>query len=411
MNLFENIREGLKSIKANLLRSIITALIITLGITSLVGVLTAVSGIESSITKSLSSLGANTFDITSRYNRGNSVSGVTEKNYPPIIFNDVTRFLKDYSVPSVISVSARVTQIAEVKRLSKKTNPNIFVMGVNDGYFPSKTLEFEQGRNFSTLEIDKGAPVAIIGHKVYTTVYRENEPIEGSTITFSGVQFRVIGCLKEKGGFGDPSSNFDNMVFIPVIKGNQMSGGRGLRYRVTVNVNDPTQMEAAMGDATGLMRRIRGDQVGQPNSFELERSETLAELESLTSKAQMVGFIIGIVTLLGASIALMNIMLVSVTERTREIGVRKALGATPRLIMQQFIVEAIVVCIIGGGAGIILGLIAGNFASKALNGAFVIPWAWMLTGFVICVFVGLISGYYPARKASRLDPIESLRFE
>jgi putative ABC transport system permease protein len=171
-------------------------------------------------------------------------------------------------------------------------------------------------------------------------------------------------------------------------------------------------MEYAMGEATGLMRRIRGDDPGRPNSFELERSETLAELDSLIGKAQLVGFCIGIVTLLGASIALMNIMLVSVTERTREIGVRKALGATPLKIKQQFVIEAIVVCLLGGILGVILGILAGNFASTLLgNKSFVVPWGWIIVGFVVCVLVGLISGYYPAHKASKLDPIDSLRFE
>jgi putative ABC transport system permease protein len=167
-----------------------------------------------------------------------------------------------------------------------------------------------------------------------------------------------------------------------------------------------------MGEATGLLRRIRGDDPGQPDSFELEKSEALNELNSLMGIAKGVGFGIGIVTLLGASIALMNIMLVSVTERTREIGVRKALGATPSRIKQQFVIEAIVVCLIGGAVGVILGILVGNIFSRILgNDSFVLPWLWIVIGFSVCVLVGLVSGYYPARKASRLDPIESLRFE
>jgi putative ABC transport system permease protein len=161
------------------------------------------------------------------------------------------------------------------------------------------------------------------------------------------------------------------------------------------------------------MRRIRGDNVGQENSFELQKSETLAqELESITSGLRMAGAGIGFITLLGASIALMNIMLVSVTERTREVGVRKALGATPLRIRQQFVIEAIVVCLLGGFAGIILGILIGNLLSRLMNiEVFVIPWMEMLIGLVVCIVVGLISGYYPAHKASKLDPIESLRFE
>ncbi len=412
MDLVENIREGLRSVRANLLRSIITAMIITLGITALVGVLTAVDGIKASILKSLSSLGANNFNIRSKTNRGGSTQGVAEKTYPLITMNESFKFIDEYKVPSTISLHAIVTGIAEVKRNSKKTNPNVFVTGVNDEYFPLKNLEFQQGRAFSKREARQGSQMVMLGYKVYTTLFKENESIENSEVSFMGGQFRVIGVLKEKGGFGDPQSNYDNMVFVSIVKANQLSGGRGLSYRLSVGIPDPTQMEYAMGEATGLLRRIRGDDPGQPDSFELRRSDTLAELDGLSSKAQIVGFSIGIITLLGASIALMNIMLVSVTERTREIGVRKALGATPKKIKQQFVIEAIVVCMIGGIAGVVFGILAGNGASRLLgNESFIIPWLWIIIGFVVCVIVGLVSGYYPAHKASKLDPIESLRFE
>lgn len=411
MNLVENLKEGMRSIQANLLRSVLTALIVAIGITALVGMLTTIDGIEYSVNESLSSLGVNTFDINSRTNRNMNTQGVTQKTYPQITMSESFRFIDQYTLPSTISLSAFLTGIAEVKRLSKKTNPNVAVNGTNDEYFGLKGLDVERGRGFSPLEVQYGSQVAVLGYKVYTTLYEKNENPVGSEITFMGAKFKVIGLLKEKGMLAE--NNYDNMVFIPIIKANQMAEGRGLWYELTVGISDPEKMEFAMGEATGVMRRIRGDRVGDENSFELEKSETLAqELESITSGLRVAGVGIGFITLLGASIALMNIMLVSVTERTREVGVRKAVGATPLRIRQQFIIEAIVVCLLGGIAGIILGILVGNLLAHLMNvDAFVIPWMEMLIGLIVCIVVGLLSGYYPAHKASKLDPIESLRFE
>ncbi|HEY9005226.1 ABC transporter permease [Ohtaekwangia sp.] len=412
MDIVENIKEGLRSVKANLLRSILTSLIVAIGITSLVGILTAIDGIEQSVNESLSSLGVNTFDVRSKTNRDSNNKGVTEKVYPQIRLTEAQAFISQYKVPATKSLSANLTSIAEVKHASEKTNPNVLIKGSNEEYAAIKALEMQEGRNFSRLEIEHGSPVAILGYKVYKALYEEKDKkVIGSEVTFLGAQFRVIGFLKEKGQLSE--DNYDNMVLIPILKANQLSKGKGLRYELTIGINDPTQLEYAMGEATGLMRTIRHDRIGEPNSFELEKSETLAEnMASITSGLRIGGFSVGFITLLGASIALMNIMLVSVTERTREVGVRKALGATPLRIRQQFVIEAIVVCLLGGIAGVILGIVIGNLMSRAMGiDAFVVPWLWMIVGMIICIIVGLISGYYPAHKASKLDPIESLRFE
>ncbi len=407
--MIENIKEGLRSIKANLLRSILTAAIVTFGITALVGSLTAVDGIGKSLNESLSTLGANTFDIWSKRNRGRNQGGVKEKNFKRLMMQDILRFEDQYRFNATVSINAYLTGIAEVKRLSYKTNPNISAVGVNDEYLPVKGLNLDYGRNFSPIEIQYGSKVVVLGRKVYEAVFDNNENPIGQEVTFKGTQFRVIGVMKEKGNLAE--DNFDNMALIPLIVANQLASGRGLDYNVTVAVADPTKMEMAMGEATGLMRSIRRDQLGQPNSFELDKSDTLDELASLMSIITWVGLGIGFITLLGSSIALMNIMLVSVTERTREVGIRKALGATTMKIRQQFIVEAIVVCMMGGIVGVVLGVVLGNLLSKLMNMAFVVPVLWIFVGMVVCVLVGLFSGYYPANKAAKLDPIESLRFE
>ncbi len=411
MNLLENIKEGLRSVKANLLRSVLTALIVALGITALVGMLTAIDGIEASVSDSMANLGVNSFDIYTHRNRGGRQGGIQEKSYATLQLKEAQQFVARFAVPSNISLSAKLSWTAEARHLSKKSNPNILVIGVNTDYANLKGLALDKGRNFSSREIQFGSRVCIIGMKVYDAIYTENEEALGTEISVFGTQLRVIGVLKEKGALSE--DNYDNMVQIPVLVANQLAEGRGLDYYLTIGVNDVTQIDAAMGEATGLMRNIRHDRVGYPNSFEIEKSDTLAEnLESITSGLRIGGFAVGFITLLGASIALMNIMLVSVTERTREVGVRKALGATPLRIRQQFVIEAIVVCVLGGIAGIILGTAVGNlFARLMAIKEFILPWVWMIFGLVVCVVVGLMSGYYPAWKASKLDPIESLRFE
>jgi len=410
MNIIENIKEGLRSVQTNLLRSIITALIVTIGITALISVLTTVDATQRSVVEGLSALGSNTFDITSKQYRGSTSQGINTKRFPPITLSEAMKFMREYRVSSTISLSANLTQIAEVKHGSEKTNPNISVQGINENYPSIKNLNIEKGRSFSSIEVENGTRVAILGHAIAKTLFKNKTAIN-SSVSFSGTKLKVVGVLEEKGQ--SLEDNFDNMVFIPIKLANQLAHGQGLYYELTVGIQDHSQLEYAMGEATGVMRAIRRDQVGSENSFDLESSDTLKEkTANIIGYFRTGGFAIGFITLLGASIALMNIMLVSVTERTREIGVRKALGATPLKIRVQFIVEAIVVCLIGGVVGIILGILLGNFFGTIVGSkSFFIPWVWIVVGFLVCIGVGLVSGYYPAHKASKLDPIESLRFE
>jgi putative ABC transport system permease protein len=411
MNLIENIKEGLRSVQANMLRSVLTALIVAIGITSLVGIFTAIDGIESTVAESFASLGVNTFDIKSKNNRRSNNRGITEKIYPPLQLNEALSFVKQYNVPTVISLSAQVSFAAEIKRLSKKTNPNVAVFGVNSDYMAIKGLDFKEGRNFSMMELENSSNVVILGSEIVGALYGKNESPINTKVSILGTQFKVIGTITEKGQLSD--DNFDNTVYIPIKKGNQLAGGRQLFYVMSIGVTNFEQFDYAMGEATGLMRIIRHDRIGKENSFDINKSETLAESTAeITGYLRVGGFGVGFITLLGASIALMNIMLVSVTERTREVGVRKALGATPLRIRQQFVIEAIVVCLIGGIVGVVLGILVGNGIASLIGiEKFIVPWAWMFMGMVVCVFVGLLSGYYPAHKASKLDPIESLRFE
>lgn len=411
MNLLTNIQESINSIKGNILRTVLTGLIIAIGITSLVGMLTAVDGIKSEIDSSLSSLGANSFDITSKQSGKRNINGVREKSYGPVKFEEAINFKEDYDFPAVTTVYTRVTGSAEITYGSKKTNPNISITGGDDQYIIIKGINVAQGRNFSALETEYGNYVCILGTEVVKTLFNETESPLNKDIRIYGNKYRVIGVLEEKGGFGGDTGE-DRNIIIPLVNAKRFNRNGNMRFSITTTIDNPKDVDFAMGEATGLMRQIRGDGIGQEESFEVERSDSVNEaLDSITSGLRAGGFGIGAVTLLGAAIGLMNIMMVSVTERTREIGVRKALGATPSRILQQFLIEAIVICQLGGITGAIMGIIVGNILAQVLGGAFIIPWLWIIVGLSVCVVVGIVSGYIPAKKASKLDPIEALRFE
>jgi len=413
MDIVENIREGLRSIQANLLRSILTALIVAIGITSLVGILTAIDGMKASIYSSFSNLGANSFTLESKSNRNRSQQGKQEKRYEELDYFECKRFKQLFDYTSQVSINTYVSYSTEVKRLSEVTNPNIRIIGADDEFINLNGWNIGSGRNFSSIEIKYGRPVAIVGQEIINALFKKSEEPLGQFISFYGKRVKIIGIMKKEGALGGDSGS-DRSVIIPIENALRLNTGISTPwYNIDVGVDNIADMEHALGQARGLMRNIRRDPIGQEDSFEINRNQTLEEeLNEISSYMKIGGFIIGFITLLGASVGLMNIMLVSVTERTREIGIRKAIGATPKKIRQQFLIEAIVICILGGIAGVILGLVIGNFlASIIAAGAFVVPWIWIVVGFTICIAVGLISGSYPAFKASRLDPIESLRFE
>ena len=410
MNLKENIREGVKSIKSNLLRTILTASIIAIGITSLVGILTAIDGIKGAIDTSFSSLGANSFDVRRKRPDRTVQEGKEQKQYPLLQKAEGMEFKERFD-KGTSTVHLYVTGGAEIKRLSKKTTPNFTVTGVDENYMVIRDYNIENGRNFSQLDIQNGVNYAIIGHEVVNNLFEKEDPIN-KKISLYGNKYIVVGVLEKKGGFGGDTWA-DRTVFIPLKNAVRVAKRGWLDYRITVSVTDPTKMEYTIGEATGLMRKIRKDPIGEEESFEVSANKTLEErLGEMTTYLRIGGFSIGFITLVGASIGLMNIMLVSVTERTREIGIRKAIGATPKKIRLQFLIEAILICIMGGLGGVILGLSIGNVVSNLIKaGNFVAPWEWVFMGLFVCLIVGLVSGYYPAYKASRLDPIDALRYE
>jgi len=409
MNYKENIRLALESIKSNRLRTMLTALIIAIGLMALVGILTTLDAVKKSMTDAFSSMGANSFTIR---NRGTGIrigSGKRPKPFESIRYEDAVKFKDNLNAPGTVAVSVVASGGSTVKYGSIKTNPNINVQGIDENGLSAQGLNLSEGRNFSKAEIQSGNNVCIVGGEVVSKLFKDEEPLE-KLINVGNNRFRIIGILAKKGssiGFSG-----DRAVYVPLIKAKQINSNANPSYTITVSVQDNNMMDNVIGESTSLFRNIRKVKVTQPNNFEITKSDAVAQtlFEQLAAVA-IGGILIGIITLIGASIGLMNIMLVSVTERTREIGIRKAIGANPSVIRRQFLIEAVVICLMGGALGIFLGIVLGNIISLAMGGAFIIPWLFIILGFILCVLVGIGSGYYPAKKASKLDPVEALRYE
>jgi putative ABC transport system permease protein len=408
-SLRENISIALQSIAGNRLRTSLTSLIIAIGIMALVGILTAIEGVKTNLNNAFAGLGANSFTIQNRGSGLNFGNGGHQKVYPAISYDQADRFVKKFALPVLSTVNLSVTGTAVAKYSNKKTNPNISVTGSNENYLATSGYKLAFGRNFSSSELEHGENVVMIGNEIKKRLFKDEDPID-KDIFIGSSRFKVIGVFATKGssaGFGG-----DKFCVIPVLKAKEIDPDSAKSFTITIMCNSPAALDATMGEATSLFRNVRDLNVSSDNNFELERSDSIQrELSGNLTVMTAVGGVIGAITLIGAAIGLMNIMLVSVTERTREIGLRKALGATPGVIRKQFLIEAIVICLIGGVLGIILGMGAGNLIAVNISGSFVAPWLWLAGAIILCTFIGLISGFYPAKKASKLDPVEALRYE
>ena len=408
----ENILLAFRSIRSNLLRAILTLLIIATGIMALVGILTAIDSAIYSLGSNFSQLGANSFSIEpTGQGFGGRRGGKTIKRGDAISYQQAVDFKERFSFPADISIDFRCTGRAEIRFEEEKTNPNVSVRAVDADFLKVKGYSIAAGRNFSEVETRNSNNRAIIGMDIVNQLFdKKASKALNQSISVGNLRFKVIGVLASKGSSMNASS--DRIVLIPLSVGKRAFGTSLTNYDVTVAANSSTDINSGVANATGLFRNIRGLKLSEADDFEMVKDDRLVEvIRDNTSYLRWAAVGIGIITLIGAAIGLMNIMLVSVTERTREIGVRKAIGASSSIILTQFLVEAVMICQIGGVVGIIGGILLGNVVVLVLGGSFLIPWGWMLLSMIVCTLVGLFAGLYPAVKASSLDPIESLRYE
>jgi len=406
----ETLKVALSSLHANRLRSSLTILGIIVGIFSIIAISTIIEMLQTSIEQGLSQLGQNTFQIQKMpaIRTGGGEERAKLRNRRDITLEEYYQ-LND-KIENTVSVGAEQWGFGKVlKYNSKETNPNVSVSGVTPEALPNNKWIVEYGRGINNQDVLRSERNIVLGYDVAKTLFDYIDPI-GQEIKIDGNKLKVIGVLENEGEFFGQSRG--NFAIMPITTYQSFYGKRSRSINITVDAPDRESYEDVIERAEGYFRTIRKVPPGEENDFEIWSNQSmLTQINDITAGARIGAFVVAAIALLAAGIGIMNIMLVSVTERTREIGIRKAIGAKRRNILIQFLTEAIILCLIGGVVGIIAGVAVGNFAGSFLNATSVLPIDWIIVGVLLCIIIGVSFGTYPAYKAANLDPIEALRYE
>lgn len=414
-----------RSVRSNKLRTGITITIIAFGIMALIGIITAIQAMNQKLTESFSTMGANGFTL--RFKERNIHFGgdgggdvtLTKKGAKKqkqsslnklITQDEAEMFGQGYQFPgATVGLSTFAGRNNILSYQSTKTSPNIFMFGADENYISLNGFSLLTGRNFSRQEIQASQNICLLGYDVAAKLFKIDRSMAVNHIVrINDLPYRVIGVLGSRGSsFG---FSRDNIVIIGYKNAEKIYGNNS--YTIGVKIDQLNQVENAMGEAEGVFRAVRKLNITEESNFVVERSDKVAETAiKVLSNLTIAIVIIGFITLVGSAIGLMNIMLVSVTERTKEVGLIKAIGGKSKTVRQQFLSEAILISVLGALFGILSGVLVGNLFSMLLKTGFVVPWKWVGYGIAICGTVGLLAGLYPALKAGKLNPIDALRYE
>jgi putative ABC transport system permease protein len=399
---------SLQSLKTNRLRTVLTILGVVVGIFSIIVIMTIITMLQTTIETGVSFLNKDTFEIQ----KFPAISGHDDwKKFR----NRKNIKLEDYYRLEPLMKQAKYIGASQddggkvIKFRNKETNPNVAAVGITIGEFRTYNVKIENGREFMQADIEYSSRNCLLGYDVYAKLFNGINPV-GQVISIGDQPVKIIGVMEKRPQIFGQSQ--DNFVILPITTFQSFYGTKNESVSITVQSYSGEDYQANMDAAIGYLRTIRKVPPGAENDFDVYSNESImAQINSITGGVKIGAMVISIIALIAAGVGIMNIMLVSVTERTREIGIRKAVGAQKKNILMQFLIEAVILCLIGGVIGIILGVGVGNIAGSFLNAGAVIPYEWILIGLSMCLIVGVIFGTYPAYKAANLDPIEALRYE